>query len=266
MDPVLQPVSDKLDNQSAAITTLQLQTQSLESQVANLTSQLNNVGTVVISNIQAGKPETLWYEARSASAPKTGPHGTVNITPGNICTADFHPISLPNNQSDNCYNLYRLYPTLTPIQKAILEAATKLSVGYVIDSIYPSVSSMQAVELDYQIRKSSGVVINIGLQLLPDGTLRVFDFVNKAWEAVGPKVTFGTSRISLRLNATCDNQNVKFTSVTVNDVDQPISLSHPTSKDTTLNPYFNTAFQLDGRADAKPYVLTFEKLTSTFSI
>ena len=246
-------LSDQQDAQIAA----------LRQQIADLTAPK----VVTLSNIQAVAPETLWYEARDASAPKTGPHGTVTIIPGSPATADFHPIVLASGHSDNCYNLRRLYPTLTPSQRAIMETATHFTIS--CDYLLDPLANVQAAELDYQIRKSSGVVINIGPQLLPvtgGWIIRGFDFVKKVWVPLGAKATVTPGKpIHLEIQATCDDKTVQFTEVIVDGVATPTTFSHPVSQSTTGQPYCNAAYQLDATGDAKPYKASINNFQVSFS-
>src|SRR5580765_1102721 len=255
-----------IDDATAASTLADQQDQliaKLQQQIADLTAPK----VVTISNIQSVMPETLWYEARDASAPKTGPHGTVTIVPRSPATADFHPIVLASGHSDNCYNLRRLYPTLTAAEKAIMETATKFSIS--CDYIFDPLSSVQAGELDNQYRKSNGVVINIGPQLLPVAggwLVRGFDFVNKNWVPLGVKASVTPGKPThLEVYATCDDKVVQFTRVVVDGVSTPVTFSHPTgiSRDKngvviTGQPYANAAYQLDATGDAKPYKATVD--------
>src|SRR5579859_760360 len=86
----------------------------LEKQIAEATTVENKV---TIWGIQSVQPETLWYEARSPGAPKTGLHGAVTIKVGEPAVADFHPLNI-GGPSDNVYCLRRLYLTLGPDQQA----------------------------------------------------------------------------------------------------------------------------------------------------
>lgn len=220
---------------------------------------------VTLQNIQTVMPEQLWYEARDASAPKTGPHGTVNISVGEPATFDFHPIVLPSGHSDNVYCLWRRYPYLTRSQKTSLETATNFSMSDII-SLDP-LANVQAAEWDYQIRKSNGIVINVGMQLLPDGTLRAFNFVTKDWEQLGHKINLvNASPNAFRVDATSDDKIVQFTKVIVNDIETAVTYSHPTTSTNVLNnPYFNCAKQWDGRADGKAYKAKVGFLTASFA-
>lgn len=254
-----------IDDATAASVLADQQDQKIADLQAQLAAALGPK-PVVISNIQAGMPETLWYEARDASAPKTGPHGTVSIVPGSPATADFHPIVLASGHSDNCYNLRRLYPTLTADQKATLETAKSFSIS--CDYLFDPMASVQAGELDYQIRKSNGVVINVGPQLLPSGggwQVRGFDFINKGWVPLGAKAPVIPGKPThLELYATCDDKVVQFTKVVVDGVTTPVTFSHPTSMSTLGQPYCNAAYQLDATGDAKPYKAQINNLTVTF--
>lgn len=260
-----QEIQKIIDAANAAGTVADAQDQQiaqLKQQIADLTAP--KVAT--ISDIQAVAPETLWYEARSPGAPKTGPHGTVTIVTGSPATADFRPVKLASGDSDNCYNLRRLYPTLTPAQRTTLETASKFSIG--CDYMMEPLASVQAVELDYQIRKSSGVVINVGPQLLPitgGWIIRGFDYVNKKWVPLGATAKPQPGKmIHLEVAATCDDKTVQFTSVTVDGVVTPVTFSHPVSQSTTGQPYCNAAYQLDATGDAKPYQATINNLTVMF--
>lgn len=237
-----------------------------QAQVKDLTTKLTQTKRLVkLQNIQAIQPtDVLWYEARSANAPKTGPHGTILISVGEPTTADFHPIVLDGKNSDNVYCLRRVYNYLTHDQQAILETAKQFSIGCTV-SLNP-LSNVQAFEWDYQIRKSSGVVINVGLQLLPDGTLRGFDYVKKDWEQLGPKINLVTATpITIEIDATTDDSIVQFNQVVTNGVATNVTFSHPVSNSIPNSPYINCAYQLDGRADAKPYKATIGFMTATFS-
>jgi hypothetical protein len=238
-----------------------------DQKIAELQAELNALKpkVVTLANIQAVIPETLWYEARSPGAPKTGLHGTVAITPGSPATADFHPVNL-GGQSDNCYNLFRLYPQLTADQRATLETAKNFSIS--CDYLFDPPASVQAGELDYQIRKSNGVVINVGPQLIPSGggwRIRGFDYVNKVWVPLGAKAPVIPGKPThLELYATCDDKVVQFTKVVVDGVTTLVTFSHPVSQSTTGQPYCNAAYQLDATGDAKPYKATINNLTVTF--
>ena len=239
-----------------------------DSQIADLQKQISDLTApkvVTISNIQAVAPETLWYEARSPNSPKTGPHGTVTIVPGSPATADFHPVNL-GGPSDNVYCLRRLYSTLNPAQQALMETASKFSIS--CDYILDPLANVQAAELDYQIRKSNGVVINVGPQLLPISggwIIRGFDYINKKWVPLGAKAVVTPGRpIHLEIQATCDDKVVQFTKAIVDGVETPVTFSHPVSKSTTGQPYVNAAYQLDATGDAKPYKATIDNMTVTF--
>jgi hypothetical protein len=238
-----------------------------DQQILDLQAQLAALKpkSVTLANIQTSMPETLWYEARSPNAPKSGPHGTVTITPGSPATADFHPVNL-GGQSDNCYNLFRLYPQLTADQKSLLETATQFSIS--CDYLFDPLASVQAGELDYQIRKSSGVVINVGPQLLPipgGWSIRGFDYVRKVWVPLGVKAAvIPTKPTHLEVYATCDDKTVQFTRVVVDGISSSTSFSHPVSQSATSQPYCNAAYQLDATADGKPYRAQINNLTVTF--
>lgn len=222
---------------------------------------------VTIVGIQAMVPETLWYEARSAGAPKTGPHGTVLIKPGSPATADFHPVVLPGNQSDNCYNLQRLYSKLTGEQKTALEQATEFTIS--CDVALDPLVNVQAFELDYQPRKSSGVVINVGLQILGSASswqVRLFDYVNKDWVPVGAKVTPKAGILThVEVSAVCDDKVVQFISVGVDKITTPVTFSHPVSMSILNSPYLNAAYQLDATGNALPYKATVDNLTVIYN-
>lgn len=262
MVPEIQKIIDAANAASALVDQQNQQIAKLQQQIADLTAPK----VVTLSNIQSVMPETLWYEARSPGSPKTGPHGTVTIVPGSPATADFHPVNL-GGPSDNVYCLFRLYPTLTPAQRQVMETATKFSIScdYAMDPL----TSVQAVELDYQIRKSNGVVINVGPQLLPISggwIIRGFDYVKKDWEPLGVKAVVTPGRpIHLELQATCDDKVVQFTKVIVDGVETPVTFSHPVSMSLTGQPYCNAAAQLDATRDAKPYKATINKLQVTFA-
>lgn len=237
---------------------------TLTRQVADLTAAASSV---TLTGIQSAMPETLWYEARSAGAPKTGPHGTITIIPGSPATADFHPVKLAGGQSDNVYCLSRLYPRLMPMQRAIMETATKFIIS--CDYMLSPLASVQAAELDYQIRKSNGTVINVGPQLIPDGLswqVRGFDFVKKSWVPLGVKASPSAGKTThLEVSATCDGKIVQFTQVVVDGVVTPVTFSHPVTMDKTGAPYINAAYQLDATSDAKPYKATVDNLTVVFA-
>jgi len=262
----MKPEYQKIIDDATAASTISDAQDQLIAQLKQELADLTAPKSVTLSSIQSVAPETLWYEARSPGAPKTGPHGTVAIVPGSPATADFKPAKLAGGESDNCYNLRRLYPTLTADQKSIMETASKFSIScdYAMDPL----TSVQAVELDYQIRKSSGVVINVGPQLLPVAggwIIRGFDYVKKVWVPLGvtAKVTAGKS-IHLEVDATCDDKTVRFTEVIVDGVATPVTFSHPVSQSQTNSPYCNAAYQLDATPDAKPYKATIDNLTVTF--
>lgn len=233
----------------------------LKQQIADLTAPK----PVAIAQIQAVMPETLWYEARSPGAPKTGPHGTITIAPGSPATADFHPVNI-GGQSDNVYCLRRLYSTLTAAQRSIMETAKSFSIS--CDYLFDPLASVQAGELDYQIRKSSGVVINIGPQLLPQSggwIVRGFDYINKDWIPLGVKAMPQPGKmIHLELDATCDDKIVQFTSVAVDGVITPVTFNHPVSMSTAGQPYINAAYQLDATGDGKPYKAKIDNFQVTF--
>jgi hypothetical protein len=259
-------ITDAQDKLAAAVKiddAKDAQIAALQKQIADLTAPK----VVTLSNIQAVAPETLWYEARDASAPKTGPHGMVTIVPGSPATADFHPIVLASGHSDNCYNLRRLYPTLTPAQRAIMETATHFTIS--CDYLLDPLASVQAAELDYQIRKSTGVVINVGPQLLPitgGWIIRGFDYVKKDWVPLGVKAMVTPGKpIYLEIDATCDDKTVQFTQVIVDGVATPVTFSHPVSQSTTNQPYCNAAYQLDATKDAKPYKASINNFQVTFA-
>lgn len=231
---------------------------------------------VTITGIQTVLPEKasdgslgLWYEARSAGAPKTGPHGSINVTVGEPAVDDFHPVALASGSSDNVYLLRRLYPTFSDLQKQILETARFFSIGCKV-SLQP-LANVQAFELDYQIRKSNGVVIEIGGQLLPDGTLRAFDYVKKVWVALGPKIDLSSMAsldypVEILIEATCDDKTVTFISVSVNGQKFQVTLSHPVTATTVLNsPYCNAARQYDAKGSAPAYKGVVGEFTISFS-
>jgi len=261
MKPEFQKI---IDDATAASALADQQDQKIADLQAQLAAALGPK-PVVISNIQAGMPETLWYEARDASAPKTGPHGTVNIVPGSPAVADFRPMNL-GGQSDNVYCLRRLYPTMSADERAIMETAKSFSIS--CDYLFDPLSSVQAGELDYQIRKSNGVVINVGPQLLPSAggwQIRGFDFMNKDWVPLGVKAMVTPGKPThLEVYATCDDKVVRFTKVIADGVTTPVTFSHPVSQSTTGQPYCNAAYQLDATGDAKPYKAQINNLTITF--
>jgi hypothetical protein len=136
-------------------------------------------------------------------------------------------------------------------------------------------ASVQAAELDNQYRKSNGVVINIGPQLLPVAggwIVRGFDYVNKVWVPLGVKANVIPGKAThLEVYATCDDKVVQFTKIVVDGITTPTNFSHPIgiSKDKngvviTGQPYANGAFQLDATADGKPYRAQINNLTVTF--
>lgn len=237
---------------------------ALQQQIADLTPK-----SVTLSNIQKIMPESqpsdnalgLWYVARSQGAPKTGPHGTVSVTTGGITVVDFKPVNL-GGQSDNVYCLVRKYPGLSDAEKAMMETAGKFSIGCPV--ILDPLTSVQAFEWDYQIRKSNGVRLNVGLQMLPDGTLRAYT-PGANWTALGPKAKILSGvPVTIRVNATCDDKLVRFTEVMINDVATPVNFSHPVTPDKPGAPYLNVAYQLDGRPDAKPYKAWVGNLEATY--
>ena len=126
----------------------------------------------------------------------------------------------------------------------------------------------QALELDYQIRKSSGVLINIGLQFIPLGNswfLRGFDYVGKKWVAMATsKPPQPGVPIAVGVEATCDDKVVQFMRVLIDGVPTNVNLSHPVSADAKGSPYLRAASQLDGRANATPYKAKIGELTVTF--
>lgn len=241
-----------------------------DSKIADLEQKIADLSAapkvVTISEIQAVMPEVLWYEARSPGSPKTGPHGTVTIVPGSPAIADFHPVNL-GGPSDNVYCLRRLYNTLTPAQHTLMETATKFSIS--CDYMFDPLASVQAGELDYQIRKSSGVVINVGPQLLPISggwIIRGFDYIKKVWVPLGAKAILVAGKPThLEIDATCDDKIVQFTQVTVDGAVTPVTFSHPVSMSTTGQPYCNAAYQLDATGDAKPYKATISNFQVTFA-
>jgi hypothetical protein len=246
-----------------------------DAQIADLQKQISDLKssskTVTISGIQAVQPEILYYEARSANAPRTGPHGIVTLALGEPTVADFRPVVVQTpdgvRHSDNAYLLSRKYPTLTQAQKDIMELATQFSVG--CDVGLNPLSSVQDFEWDYQIRKSNGVLINVGLQLHPEGSgwqLRGFDYVSKKWVPLGAYATpvAGKSN-TISVSATCDGLLVKFTAVKIDGKDVPVSFSHPITMDKLNAPYCNCAYQLDATADAKPYKATVGNFQISFS-
>jgi len=255
----------------ATLLALQKENSDLKQQIADM----QKPKVVKILNIQSVAPETLWYEARSPGSPKTGPHGTITIVPGSPATADFHPMKLAGSESDNCYNLRRMYGDRTDEEKLILETATKFSMA--CDWMLDPLSNVQAAELDFQTRKKTGVVINIGPQLLPDGkggwSMRGFDFINKGWVPLGVKANPKPGiPIRIQVDATCDDKTVQFTQILLDGVAFPVNFSHPTgiSKDQKGNvitgaPYINAAYQLDATGDAKPYRATVNNFEVTYS-
>jgi len=267
MDTRITQANDLINQVGTDYGTTQSMLVNTQKQVKDLTNQLAQAKRLVkLSNIQAIQPtDVLWYEARSASAPKTGPHGTVTISIGEPAVVDFHPIVIDGKNSDNVYCLRRVYSYLTHDQQAILETAKQFSIGCIV-ALNP-LANVQAFEWDYQVRKSSGVVINVGLQLLPDGTLRGFDYVKKDWVQLGPKVNLVTATpITIEVDATTDDSVVQFNQVVTNGVATPVTFSHPTTPTSVLNnPYFNCAYQLDGRPDGKAYKATIGFMTATFS-
>jgi len=261
--PEFQKIIDDATAAAALADAQDQQIAALKQQIAELTAPK----VVTISNIQSVMPETLWYEARSPGSPKTGPHGTVAIVPGSPATADFKPTKLVGGESDNVYCLRRLYSTLTSDQKSLMETAKNFSIS--CDYIFDPLANVQAGELDYQIRKSNGVVINIGPQLLPitgGWVIRGFDYVKKVWIPLGVKATVTAGKPThLQLDATCDDKTVQFTQVIVDGVATPVTFSHPVSQSTTNQPYCNAAYQLDATGDAKPYKAMINNLTVTFA-
>jgi hypothetical protein len=105
----------------------------------------------------------------------------------------------------------------------------------------------------------------VALQLLPDGTLRGFDFLAKTWVQLGPKAALKSAvSIPLRLDATCDDKTVRFTQVTAGGVVTPVTLSHPVSQEAKGSPYLNAAYQFDGKPKALPYKGTIGHLAVSF--
>lgn len=262
MKPEYQVIIDAVTKASDLDDAKDQQIVQLKQQIAELTKPK----VVTLSSIQSVvPPKQYWYEARSQNDPHTGPHGTATITPGEPAVIDFHPVNL-GGPSDNVYLPREMYATLSAEERAILETASKFSIGctWLVDNW----QAPQALELDYQIRKSSGVLINIGLQFIPImGTwqLRGFDFVAKKW------VTMMASKppqpgvpISVAVEATCDDKVVQFTRVLIDGVSTNVNLSHPVSIEVKASPYCRAACQLDGRANAVPYKATIGKLMVTF--
>ena len=155
-----------IDDASAAGAVVDAQDQlitQLKQQIADLTKPK----AVTLSGIQIVAPQKqYWYEARSQNDPHTGPHGTATILSGEPAVVDFHPVNL-GGPSDNVYLPREMYATLSPAERLLMETAKNFSIGctWLVDNW----QAPQALELDYQIRKSSGVLINIGLQFIPLG-------------------------------------------------------------------------------------------------
>jgi len=266
MVPEIQKIIDDANAASALVDQKDQQIASLQKQIADLKNP-PKPKLVTLSSIQTVAPkQQYWYEARSAGDPKTGPHGTATILSGEPAVVDFHPVNL-GGPSDNVYLPREMYATLSPDERLLLETATKFSIActWLVDNW----AAPQALELDYQIRKSSGVLINIGLQFIPLGgswTLRGFDYVGRAWiSMIGGITPKAGVPIAVKIEATCDDKVVQFTQATVDAKVMPVTLSHPVSADTKGSPYCRAAYQLDGRANATPYKATIGKLTVTFA-
>jgi hypothetical protein len=265
MKPEYQAIVDAVTNVSNLDDAKDQLIIQLKQKIADLTPPTPKI--VTLSSIQAVKPDNqYWYQARSQNDPHTGPHGTATITPGEPTAVDFHPVNL-GGPSDNVYLPREMYSTLTPAERLIMETASKFSIGctWLVDNW----ASPQALELDYQIRKSSGVLINIGLQFIPQGSswfLRGFDFVGKKWVqmtgGISPKS--GTA-IAVGIEATCDDKTVQFTRVLIDGNPTPVTLSHPVSTDQKGSPYCRAAYQLDGKANALAYKATIGNLTVAFA-
>lgn len=262
MIPEIQKIIDDATAAAAVVDGLKAEIVTLQQRIADLTRPK----VVTLASIQTVAPQRqYWYEARSAGDPHTGPHGTATILSGEPAVVDFHPVNL-GGPSDNVYLPREMYATLSAEERATLEVATKFSIGctWLVDNW----AAPQALELDYQIRKSSGVLINIGLQFIPLGGswfLRGFDYVNSKWVSMTGGITPKAGiPISITVSATCDDKTVQFTNVIVDSTVTPVAISHPVSTEVKASPYIRAAYQLDGRANAMPYKATIGQLTVTF--
>jgi hypothetical protein len=217
---------------------------------------------VTLSHIQLTAPEMLWYEARSASAPKTGPHGTIVCSNLEPSIDNFKPVNL-GGSSDNVYLLNRLYPGFNTSQQAIFVKATKFSIGATFSVDKPS--NVQQLELDMQFRWGSGVLVNMGFAWQPNGSMYLFDYVGKHWIKQTPMYVMAANEATrFVIEATCDGKNVQFTQLLVNGEGVGLTYSHPVSLSNTNAPYFNVARQYDGKATAPPYTVTLGNLEATF--
>lgn len=239
-----------------------------DKQIADLQAKLDALTPkmVTLASVQKTMPGIFWYEARSKNDPHTGPHGTVTIVPGEPATADFHPVNL-GGPSDNVYLPVNKYPTLSDAEKTLMESALKFSIG--CDWLVNDWSAPQALELDYQIQKVSGILINIGLQFIRIGSswiLRGFDYVNGNWVPLVGGITPTPGKpVSVKIEATCDDKTVTFTQVTIDGKVSPVSLNHLVTLQPKGKPECRVAWQLDGNAKGTAYEATIGNLTATFA-
>ena len=265
MDPILLPVDQKLSAQANQITTLESQVASLQDQIANMPKPIVTIPHIQVLPVDKEKDGStgLWYAARSAGAPRTGPHGKVTCSMTEPSVDLFQPTNIAPH-SDNVYLLARLYPSFTADQKSLLESAASFTIGCSLTVDTPA--SVQQLELDMQARFSSGAIANFGFAWQPDGDTFLFDYVGKKWVGTAVKIPMpANTPTSILLKATCDGKVVAFTELVAGGVSNPLNFSHPVTMDKPGAPYFNVARQYDGKASAPSYTVAIGNLTATFS-
>jgi hypothetical protein len=249
MDPVLQPASDKLDNQSLAITGLQLQIQKLQNQPS--------VTSYIVTDVQLNEQPG---NVGNSGGGSTKPHGTYAIS------RDPQKLSVvPVGQYDNFYFLKRL-STVIPASK--LSSASQFS--HVGTYLISNLNACQALEGDMQLQIGAKIW-NIGWQLLP-GTLwklRIWNRSGMTWVDTGITVdpALLLEAITIEIDATFDNKSVSYKSAIINGVYiHPLTQSYPIISKVGSDPNhveYNIANQLDCNSIATQYNVIVTNLTAS---
>jgi len=231
MDPILQPVDDKLRNQAQAIALLQSAVDLQKS-------------VTVFDNLEF----LPWLLAPGASA-NTGSTGNLTIATQSVPTTTCAWFKTqPHGEYANAY----WYVKNGPLPKAVT-FKYELSLMFATSA---DAAASQAVELDIQ-QVIAGMVYNTGLQWNFQGNqLRVWNRQGKAWVATGnpcPRWTPGQwMRVVFETHR--DDAKVYHDAVTMNGIRTSLGQSF-SSVNLGLSDMLNCAVQLDGNQSATPYAI-----------
>lgn len=236
MDPILQPVDDKLTSQAQQITQLEAQLAVIQS-IATF-PDLECSAWLVAPGLAGGGSNT--------AVPSQAAPGAQSAFIG----------IAPSGPYANGY----FYKKLGPLpEKTIFTYALSF-----LFATAPESSASQAVELDIQ-QVIAGVVYNFGWQFdFADNLLRVWDRGGKAW--VSTKLPCHRWAAGQWMNIVAEqhrgSDRVTHDAITINGQRLPINMSFPAPQ-LNLSDMLNCAVQLDGNKSGAAYRLYLDRVRLT---